>query len=102
MNKPLPVKELAKLIKICKDKGVSQLKYGEIELTFDVTDHPSKKTTPQARGSAIKAKEIEDRQSLQSQYDDANEIASTLLIENPAEYEAMLTRGELEIAKENN
>lgn len=102
MNKPLSVKELAKLIKICKDKGVSQLKYGEIELNFDVTANPSMKTNPQARGSAIKAKEIEDKQGLQSQHDIANEIASTLLIENPAEYEAMLTRGELEIAKENH
>jgi hypothetical protein len=102
VNKVLSLKELAKLIKICKDKGISHLKYGEIELNFDVTANPSKKTSPQARNSAIRAKEIEDKQSLQSQHDDANDIASTLLIENPAEYEAMLTRGELEIAKENH
>jgi len=94
MNKPISVKELAKLIKICKNMGVSSLKYGEIELSLDAPDKPSCTPTTQARGSNRKAQAVTEIAGLQAQHNLAQEIVETLHVEDPAAYEAMLIRGE--------
>lgn len=56
--------------------------------------------SPQARGSAKKAKEVEEKGKLQEQFDIANGIAESLHLEDPKAFEEMLIRGEL--AKEEN
>lgn len=92
----ISLKELAKLIKICKNDGVSHLKYGDIELSMIEPEKPFMTPAPQVRGSAKKAKEIEEKGKLQEGFNLSQDVYETLHIENPALAEEMLIRGELE------
>lgn len=96
----LDIKELAKLIKICKNENVHSLKYEGIEILMYAPDQPYIQTRRPARASMKKAKSIEDHTSLQEQYDDATEALDTLFLEDPSLAEQLLVRGELE--KEEN
>lgn len=95
MNKPFSLKELAKLIKICKNDGVSYLEYGDLKLSMDVPDKSSITPAPQARASAKKASQITDKASVQTQFDDAQQALETLHVEDPSAYEALLMQGAL-------
>jgi chemotaxis protein CheY-P-specific phosphatase CheC len=101
VNKTISVKELAKLIKVCKNEGVSRLKYGDIEVSIGMTENLPMTPSPQARGSAKKAEKIEAKAYLQMQYDEARVLAETLHVEDPAAFEKMLIDGEFSEAKEN-
>ncbi|MFN9976621.1 MAG: hypothetical protein ACK58T_42645 [Phycisphaerae bacterium] len=95
------LKELATLIKLCKKNGVS-LKYDGLEiLSVDVLSQGSTTPAPQARGSAKKALEVTEKAALQLQFDEAQEIAETLHVEDPVAYERMLIEGELGETKED-
>jgi hypothetical protein len=99
--KPISTKELAKLIKICKNEGVSSLKFGEVHISMTPTENLVMTPSPQARGSAKKAEKITTKASLQMQYDEAQLLAETLHVEDPAAFEKMLIDGEFSEAKEN-
>lgn len=100
MKRELSLKELAKLIKICKNEGVSSLKYGELQISIGTTENLPMTPKHQARRSA-KAEQVTETANLQSQYDLAREISETLHVEDPVAYESMLINGELGEAKEN-
>lgn len=93
------IKNLRKLVKICKDNGVSHFKRGDLVIRFDVAANPSITTVPQARGSAKKASLERERGILQEQLNLAELETETLHIENPVQYEEMLMRQELEKAE---
>lgn len=95
------IKELAKLIKLCKTNNVSSLKYDGIELSIGVPSQESMTPAPQARGSAKKALQVTEKSDLQLQFNEAKAIAETLHVEDPVAYERMLIEGELSEAKEN-
>ena len=95
MNKALSLKELAKLIKICKNDGVSSLEYGDLKLSMVVPDQSSMTPAPQARASAKKASQITERASLQSQFNDSQMALETLHVEDPVLHEALLMQGAL-------
>lgn len=95
MDIKLTLKELEKLIKVCKTMGVSKFKYGDIEFCMGEASQPTMTPAPQARGSAKKAKAITDHTELQAQYDLVQAVAETLHVEDPSAYEAMLIQGEL-------
>lgn len=101
MSKSLSVKDLAKLIKVCKENGVSSLRYEGVELSLGDTQSSSRATVPQPRGSAKKAAVIQEKENLQSQYDNAKDVLGTLHLEDPAAFEKMLTQGEIG-AEENH
>lgn len=94
-NKHFSIKELEKLIKICKNMGVSSLKYGDLQLSIGVTENSPMTPAPQARGSAKKASQIAELALLQEQYDSARHALETLHVENPSAYEALLMQGAL-------
>lgn len=100
-NKLISLKELAKLIKICKTEGVSSLQYGEIQLSMVAPEKPSMTPAPQARGSAKKALEVSEKQDLQTQFDLARESIEVMHVEDPVGFEQALINGELDEAKEN-
>jgi len=93
--KEITIKDLAKIIKLCKSNGISSLKYGDIEISIAVPEKPAVTSYPQARGSAKKAKIVAEKADLQDQFDRASEDLETLHLEDPAGYEALLIRGEL-------
>lgn len=95
------LKDIAKLIRVCKTNGVSHYEYGDLKLSFDVTENPSKTPSPQARGSAKKAIQIEEKGSLQEQMNLAQHVLETLHVEDPAAFEALLIDREISEAKEN-
>jgi len=95
MDNKISLKELAKIIKLCKDNGVSNLEFENLKLRMTDASPQVMTPAPQARGSAKKAKAITEKADLQSQYDVAQVVAETLHVEDPVAYEAMLMRGEL-------
>lgn len=101
MNVKFSTKELAKLIKICKNNNVSSLKFGDIQLSFGVTENPSRTALPQARGSEKAGKEIEERGKLQEGFNASRVFAESLQLEDPLKYEQMLMDREL-IEEENH
>jgi hypothetical protein len=67
VNNVISVKELAKLIEICKNKGVSKFKRnadGSFEFSIGVTENLPMTPSPQARGSAKKAEKIGKKKSI--------------------------------------
>lgn len=88
------LKELEKLIKICKKQGVSELKHGDFQISFDVPDKAS--NTPIAlAGGSKKTKEVTEQAHLQEEFNSARDQIDTLHVENPLAYEEALYRGEL-------
>ena len=96
VSSPLDVKDIAKLIRLCKANGVSSLKYEGLELSMAQTDNLAIAPLPQARGSATKALRIAEDVSRQMKFEDSEELISTLMLQDPAAYEQMLAAGELE------
>ena len=96
MSASLEIKDIAKLIKLCKANGVSSLKFEGLELSMTATDNPVNAPLPQARGSAKKALKIAEDVSEQMRFEDSNELVSTLMLQDPAAYEQMLAAGEIE------
>lgn len=97
MNEKFTLKDLSKLIKICKNNNVSHVKYGEIELklNIDATENPSIPNASQASESDKKAKENEEKGALQEQYNHAQSSLDSLQLEDPLEYERQLMDREL-------
>lgn len=95
----LTIKDIAKLIRLCRANGVSSLKFGVLELSIGTTDHLSITPSPQVRGSAKKAIEVSEIAATQMQFDEAQEMASTLHLEDPLSFEQLLAANGLE--KEN-
>ena len=83
-------------MKLCKAHGISRLKYENLEISIEATENPSVTTFPQARGSANKALAVTEIASTQMQFQDAQDMASTLHLEDPVAFEAMLAENELE------
>jgi len=101
VNKQFSLKEIDKIIKSCKAKGVLFFKYGELEISFDTPEKLSRTTRTQARVSTKKSGLVEEKANFQAQFDLAKEVAETLHVEDPSLYEAMLIRGELGEEKNN-
>lgn len=101
MSVKFSTKELAKLIKICKNNNVSSITFGEIQLSFGATENPPKTPRPQARGLEKAAKEIEELGRVQEQYNSARAFTESLQLEDPLKYEQMLMDREL-IEEENH
>lgn len=92
------LKQLEKLAKICKTKGVSIefFQDGSLKkISKDVPDQSSLTPAPQARVSAKKASQIEEAGNLQDQYDKSTQEIETLHVEDPSAYEALLMQGAL-------
>lgn len=92
----ISLKELAKLIKICKNNDVEHLKYDGIELRMSSPEKQDMAPVIPAIGSAKNAKDIEAVGILTQQYVNATEEIETLHVENPALYEELRYRGQLE------
>jgi len=94
MIKELTLAKLLKLMRECK-KLRGFVKIGDMEFDFRDQSQTETVTRPQARGSAKKARDIEEKADLQGQHDLVHDLVETLHVEDPAAYEAMLIRGEL-------
>ena len=101
MDKRYSIKELEKLIKICKNKSVS-LEYGDLKISVAATENSSTTPAPQARVSAKNASQITEIANLQDQYDSARLALETLNIADPSAYEALLIQGALGEEKDNH
>lgn len=95
MEKPISLKELAKIIKICKNDGVSSLEYGNLKISMITPEKGIMTPAPQASASAKKASQITEKANVQSQYDDVQQVLETLHVEDPVRYEALLMQGAL-------
>lgn len=94
MKKEFTLKEIEKLVKLCKKSGVSSLKLGEIEINLSEAASFDSKPRFKARASA-KGKSEEERGQLQAQLNTASDTLETLHLEDPLAYERLLLEGEL-------
>jgi len=99
MDTPFSLKELAKLIKICKNDGVSCLEYGNVKISMSSPEKQLMTPAPLARASAKKVSKISESAELQSQYDESRVALETLHVEDPVAYEALLIQGALDEEK---
>jgi hypothetical protein len=95
------LKEIAKLIKLCKTNDVSSLKVQGLEISIGATASSPMTPNAHARGSAKKALEVEEKGSLQEQMNLAERVIETMHVEDPAAFEAMLISRELGEEKNN-
>jgi len=95
MDKPFSLKELAKIIKICKNDGVSYFEYGDLKIRIGAPEQPPITPAPLARVSAKKVLQIAEKADLQSQYDSSKDALETMHVEDPSAYEALLIQGAL-------
>ena len=95
MNKPITIKELEKLIKICKNMGVSTLEFGNIKISMGSPEQQLMTPAPQVRVSAKKVSQITEKAELQSQLEGNEDALGTMHVEDPSGYEALLMQGAL-------
>ena len=95
-SKELTTDQLFDIIDMCCDRGVTEFKFGDLYLRFDLTFSPTKKA-PVA--SIKKVESINENSLLNSEVDLREDQAQQLLIEDPVAYEKLLAQGDLENAK---
>jgi len=89
----IQLKDVVKTIKAVKKLGVIRMKLGTLE--FELASEPSV-SRPTFKVSKKKINEIEARNQLQINFDDAREELSVMHVEDPVGFEAALIQKELE------
>lgn len=95
--------EVCALIKACGESGVSSLKWGNLQVSFERS--PKEPETPPAIPDTEISEEIAQsgtRRLEQEEFNTKEDELATMLIENPLEYERMLTNRELESKDSGN
>ena len=95
MKDKFSIKELAKVLKLCKNSNVTEIKLGDLHIVLGESEKPLVTVPLQARGAKRKAKKIADKSELQESFDAAQEFTETLHLEDPAAYERAVIEGEL-------
>lgn len=94
-EKKYSVAEIKKLMRECA-KARTFLQIGDLIIDCRDSAQDAIAPSPQHRGSAKKAKKVEEQGVSQEQFNIAKEISDTLHLEDPKGFEEMLIRGELE------
>lgn len=92
------VSDLIKLIKACRASGVSNMKYGDLELKFGPGDADKISIEPSEIVKIPSAEELKvasEHAAEQENADDASEDLALMAIENPELFEELLVEREL-------
>lgn len=97
----IEVRDLAKLIKICKASGVSELKIGDTEIKFGGSEDPQLYQTRDTVRvpTAKQLRETEELINIKENVDFVDDQLALMQIENPAQLEELLIQRELESVK---
>lgn len=87
--------EVCALIKACSETGVTSLKWGNLQVSFDSPKKPALAAIPDTEISELITQSGTQRFEQEELQTKDDELAH-LLIENPLEYERMLAARELE------
>lgn len=92
--------DIKKIVKACKQAGVTELKVGDLVVKFG--RHPDTVSIESTRVVELPlipdAKELEETQKLselQTEADEGDEMVANLLLEDPERYEQLLVEREL-------
>lgn len=89
-------KDIVKIIEACGKNGVSQIKMGDIEITFNGLVIQTEKDYPVKVGQVGNNVQVDPNLKMQEQYEMANEEDEHLLITDPAAYEESLFQNKME------
>jgi len=87
--------DICRIIEQCGKTGVSVLKYGPLEISFDVVRTSVESPYPEIENSAEKSREIHQTTILQQEIETKEDMLSRLQIEDPVELEKLIMSGDL-------
>lgn len=96
VSKSLTVRELKAIISLCSNRGVSELRYGNLSLRFG--DVIQNKNTARCT-SIVKQNRIDEETTEIDEASLREQQLSEMLIDNPAAYEELLAQNEIKDAK---
>lgn len=98
---PLSADDIAKILKACKQSGVTHLKMGELDVKFlssqewDAQEQKDKRRKPDPIPDAKELEDAQRRMILQTNADQADDDVASLLIEDPVAFEQLVVEREL-------
>jgi hypothetical protein len=100
----LTAKDIAQIIKACKNAGVKELKLADFSLTFgnEPASSPESESISEEPISAdvLEAQIRQEKEDIEMQEATAKQLSlDALMIEEPAEYERLIAEGELKDAE---
>lgn len=92
----LSSKDVCSIIKMCAQSKVSELKFGELHLSFGYFSDESRSEVPNTRISEAKLKEEEQKYIAESEIRSKDDEIDQMLIEDPVKFEELLEQGEFD------
>jgi hypothetical protein len=93
----IEVSDLVKLVKACRASGVSNLKYGDLELKFVTGEAEQAPISPSEVDKIPSAEELkveQEQSALQENADDADDQLAFMAVEDPIQFEQLLVERE--------